>query len=204
MELIWYTAMSMDGRIAGPDDDMSFLTTIESGDDEDADAEFAEFVASIDGVLIGGSTMRWLVANGHGWPHGDLPTWLVSRDEHLAAAVGPTEQPLRQLAGEIGDAIDAMVGSGCTRAWLCGGGSIAGQALAADRVDEVIVTVAPVALGGGPSLFDSSQPLQQHRFQLVEARPYGTSGAARLRWKRHVKPALNVVLPVPRTNPATM
>ena len=42
MHVIWYTAMSIDGRIAGPGDDMSFLDSVQ-GDGEDSD--FADFIS---------------------------------------------------------------------------------------------------------------------------------------------------------------
>jgi riboflavin biosynthesis pyrimidine reductase len=169
MQVLWYTAMSMDGRIAGAADDMSFLSTIDSAGEPDEE-------------LIGGSTLRWLVAGGHGWPHGDLPTWLMSRDEHLLVAVGETDQPIRQRAGELAPVLDEIEAAGHDRVWLCGGGDVAGQALALGRVDEVIVTVAPTVLGAGPSLFDAAE-LPANAFELVEARRYGTQ-SVRITWRR--------------------
>jgi riboflavin biosynthesis pyrimidine reductase len=180
MQVLWYTAMSMDGRIAGAADDMSFLSTIDSAGEPDE--EFPQFVEGIDAVLIGGSTLRWLVAGGHGWPHGDLPTWLMSRDEHLLVAVGETDQPIRQRAGELAPVLDEIEAAGHDRVWLCGGGDVAGQALALGRVDEVIVTVAPTVLGAGPSLFDAAE-LPANAFELVEARRYGTQ-SVRITWRR--------------------
>lgn len=180
MQLIWYTAMSMDGRIAGTDDGMEFLSTIDAIGEPDG--AWDEFIASIDSVLIGGSTLRWLVAGGHGWPHGDLPTWLMSRDEQLAGALGELEQPLRQRQGDLAPVLDEIADAGCERTWLCGGGDLAGQALAIDRVDEVIVTVAPTVLGAGPSLFDAPD-LPERRFELEQVRRYGAHGA-RLHWRR--------------------
>jgi len=45
----------------------------------------------------------------------------------------------------------------------------------------VIVTIAPVALGSGPALFDADR-LPRRTFDLVECRSIGS--AARLRWLR--------------------
>lgn len=180
MRLIWYTAMSMDGRIAGAGDDMSFLSTIDSTGEPDD--EFPAFIAGIDAVLIGGSTLRWLVDGGHGWPHGDLPTWLVSRDTQLRARVGNVERPIHQRSGDLGPILDEIAADGHERVWLCGGGDVAGQALVLDRVDEVIVTIAPTALGNGPSLFDTAG-MSQHAFTLEDVRRYG-SNSARLVWHR--------------------
>jgi riboflavin biosynthesis pyrimidine reductase len=50
-----------------------------------------------------------------------------------------------------------------------------------DRLDEVIATVAPTALGAGPALFDG-RPLALRSFELIECRSAGS--AARLHWVR--------------------
>jgi len=181
VEIVWYTAMSMDGRIASTENSIDFVETL-SGSGAD---DFGMFMSDVDAVLIGAGTLRWLVGHGRGWPHDDVPTWLVSHDEGLAESVRPTRAPLVRVAGDVLPAIDAMEQGGRRRAWLAGGGSVAAQVLALDRLDEVIATVAPTALGGGPALFDARE-LPRLTFDLVECRPIGN--AARLRWVRRRKP----------------
>jgi riboflavin biosynthesis pyrimidine reductase len=177
MEIVWYTAMSMDGRIASADGSLDFLDVLSGSGGND----FGEFIGGVDGVLVGAETLRWLIAHGHGWPHDDLPTWLVSHDAALADSVQPTRAPLRRVEGDLTPAIDEMERSGLRRVWLAGGGSVAGQVLELDRLDEVIATVAPIALGLGPALFDApALPLRP--FELVECR--STGAAAGLRWVR--------------------
>lgn len=73
MELVWYTAMSMDGRIASAGDDLSFLSYVDSRGEPDD--EFDSFVAGVDAVLVGGGTMRWLLRQGHSRPTSGKPTW---------------------------------------------------------------------------------------------------------------------------------
>ena len=177
MHVIWYTAMSMDGRIADAQHSLDFLSTI----DGDSGDDFVAFLATIDAPLLGANTMRWLLRGGHGWPHDDLPTWLLSHDEALVRDIGTTRAPLRRVDGSIDVAFDQMIAAGHERIWLCGGGDVASQALQADRIDEVVVTVAPTALGAGPSLFDGAA-LPMRRFHLAEGRAMGD--AARLRWVR--------------------
>jgi len=77
-----------------------------------------------------------------------------------------------------------MEQSGRRRVWPAGGGSVAAQVLALDRLDQVIVAVAPTALGAGPALFDGDG-LEGRTFELVESRQVGA--AARLRWVRSVQ-----------------
>jgi len=177
MQVVWYTAMSMDGRIASADHSLEFLDAITDAGPSD----FDEFIAGVDGVLLGANTLRWLVRHGHGWPHDDLPTWLVSHDEALAESVRPTRAPLVRVAGGLIRAIETMEQSGLRRVWLAGGGSVAAQVLELDRLDEVIATVAPTALGSGPALFDGTG-LPRRTFDLVECRSIGSW--ARLRWVR--------------------
>lgn len=178
MHVVWYTAMSMDGRVADGANSLDFLDTIQGG--EDPLEEFPQFLSTIDAVVIGATTLRWLLDGGHGWPHGDLPTWLLSHDASLLDRVGPTEQPIRRFEGDAATLFAEIESQGHQRVWLCGGGVVAGQALAADRIDEVIVTVAPTALGDGPALFEAPG-LPRRRFDLVEARRMA-GNAARLRW----------------------
>lgn len=180
MRIIWATAMSMDGKLAGAGHDLSFLDTID--DQGEAMAEFSRFLATIDAILLGAETLRWLLREGHGWPHGDKPTWLVSHDPGLVERVGRTEKPMRRIEGDIQRALTELEASGAGRVWLCGGGSLAGQLLAMDRIDDVEVAVAPVALGAGPALFgDSPQVLR--KFRVVECRPLFGS-AVSIHWTR--------------------
>jgi riboflavin biosynthesis pyrimidine reductase len=78
--------------------------------------------------------------------------------------------------------LDDIAEAGHERVWIAGGGDVAGQALAADRIDEVILTVAPTVLGAGPSVFDCPA-LERRLFTLAECREYGR-GAVRVRWLR--------------------
>jgi riboflavin biosynthesis pyrimidine reductase len=177
VKVVWYTAMSMDGRIATSDGSLAFLELIGPGVERD----FDEFVETIDAVVIGAATLRWLLDGGHGWPHDDLPTWLVTHDESLVERVGETRAPFMRREGDVAGVFGEVEAAGHERVWLAGGGHLAGQALAARRIDEVVATVAPTVVGAGPALFEA-HGLRRNRFELVEARDLG-GDAARLTWR---------------------
>lgn len=182
MYVIWYTAMSMDGRIASPDNSLEFLDTIEPGPaSENGDTSFDDFVASVDAVIAGATTMRWLLDRGHSLPAAGKPTWIVSHDASIIDRIGATDVPVRRFEGDLAALFLDIEAQGHDRVWLCGGGDVAGQALAIDRIDEVVVTIAPTVLGSGPALFDAS-PLPLRRFRLTECRADGS--AAKLTWQR--------------------
>ena len=81
MHVVWYTAMSIDGRIAGPGDDMSFLDSIDGTGEE---RDFEDFIASIDAILVGSGTLRWLHGQGH-----DLPPVPLSPGSPALSPSGP-------------------------------------------------------------------------------------------------------------------
>ena len=175
MEVVYYTAASIDGRVAGPGDDLSFLEASSGPSDWDA------FIADVDAVVVGGNTVRWLLRGGHGWPHDDLATWLVSSDAGLVEQIGETRAPLARHEGELEPMFREIEAAGHERVWLVGGGTVAAQALAAEAIDELIVTYVPAVLGAGPALFEGPAGAGRS-LTLVECERRG--GNARLTWRR--------------------
>jgi riboflavin biosynthesis pyrimidine reductase len=187
MHVVWYTAMSIDGRIAGPGDDLSFLDAVDGAGEE---RDFDDFIAGIDAIVVGGGTLRWLHSRGHDLPHRGLPIWLLSHDEELAARAARADAagtPVTRAEGDVAVVLDGIAAAGHERIWIGGGGNVAGQVLAAGRLDEIILTVAPSVLGAGPSAFEHPG-LAANRFELAECREYGR-GSVRLRWLPAARPA---------------
>jgi riboflavin biosynthesis pyrimidine reductase len=84
--------------------------------------------------------------------------------------------------GDLAPLLDEIEASGAGRVWLSGGGNLAGQLLALDRIDEVQVTIAPVPLGAGPSVL-GEQPLASRAFEVAECRVVA-GNAVWIRWVR--------------------
>jgi dihydrofolate reductase len=90
------------------------------------------------------------------------------------------------FSGEVGDLVRELEEAGLQRVWVIGGGNVVGQFLAADRLDELIVTLAPTFVGRGPSLADGEFPMR--RFHLVRVdRAEGDDGVT-LRYEREHAP----------------
>ena len=173
--IVYYAASSLDGRIAGPDHDLSFLETLAGGPGDD----YERFYADVDSLIMGAGTWEFIVRHGS-WPYTDKPTWLVTRTrspEELPAAAGSVET----FAGEVAELVRLIEERGLKRTWLIGGGDLAGQLLAADLLDELILTVAPTFVGRGPALADGEFDLR--RFKLTELSRFGDDGV-RLRYER--------------------
>jgi dihydrofolate reductase len=165
--LVYYAALSLDGRIAGLDHDLAFLKTLEGGPDRD----YENFIAGLDSLIMGARTWDFMVAHGS-WPYAGKPTWIVTHAEELAEL--PGAEPVERFAGDLAELVRLLESRGLKRTWLVGGGDLAGQLLAADLLDELILTVAPALVGAGPALADGAFPLR--RFTLTRLERFGDDG----------------------------
>ena len=166
--IVYYAALSLDGRLAGPDHDLSFLQTLSRGPEGD----YERFYESCDSLIMGGGTWEFMVRHGS-WPYAGKPCWLVSRS-HTPDEL-PEAEPVETFAGDLRDLVALIEGRGLKRTWLIGGGDLAGQLLDADLLDELILTFAPTLLGQGPALADGAFPLR--RFRPVRVEHHGETGA---------------------------
>ncbi|MFV3305750.1 dihydrofolate reductase family protein [Pseudomonas sp. NY15181] len=169
--LIYFVAASLDGYIARPDGSVDWLEGYDSATD---DYGYGAFYASIDGLLMGRATYLHCLDQGD-WPYPDKPSLVLTRANHL-----PVASPRVELMHcPPSEALEALQAKGCQRIWLVGGGSLAGNFLAAGLLDEVIVSIIPHLLGAGIPLF--SIGLEQ-RLQLLEQRSF-PSGIVQLRYQ---------------------
>ncbi len=99
----------------------------------------------------------------------------------------PAPHAVEPFAGDPAELVRTIAARGLQQTWLVGGGDLAGQLLAADLVDELILTVAPTLVGRGPTLADGEFPLR--RFTLTELERFGEDGV-RLHYER--RPASRV------------
>jgi dihydrofolate reductase len=155
--IVAYLASSVDGYIAGPDDDMGWLPEL------DGDVTgYQDFFRDVGAVVMGRRTYEWIDDLGE-WPYGDVPAYVLSTSlpEGRADHVTITPGPVTDLAMTLRD------GEGT--AWLVGGGGLFAAFAAADLIDVWIVTVIPVMLGAGVPMLPAHGEAYQ-RLELVETR----------------------------------
>jgi len=142
---IYYVAASLDGLIAGPGDDLSWLDTyIGQGEDYG----FRELIDSIATLVMGANTYEQILKFGQ-WPYGDKPTYVAAKRE-LPLAEGAD---LKFRTGSSSALLDEIKRESHGDIWLVGGGALAGDMLAQGLLDEVRLFVIPVLLGAGVPLF---------------------------------------------------
>jgi dihydrofolate reductase len=174
MQIVYYLAASLDGRIAGPGHDLSFLQTLSGGP---TGYGYDEFIAEVDGLVVGASS--WDFMKDYPWTYGERPVWVVTHREDVPRVEGAD---MHVFSGDVADLVGELESAGLQRVWVIGGGNVVGQFLAADRLDEVIITLAPTFVGRGPAVADGELPLRRFRLVGVERRE-GDDGVT-LRYER--------------------
>ncbi|MEV0331456.1 dihydrofolate reductase family protein [Nocardia sp. NPDC050717] len=170
MTTTYYTATSLDGYIADPDNSLDWLMAVPEADGATGDVD--EFLRDVGAICMGATTYEWMVANHppEVWHehYGDRPAWVFTHRKlpeipganlrFVAGAVEPVHQQMSAAAGDRG-------------VWIVGGGELAGQFADAGLLDEVILGVAPVALGGGAPVFP--RRILADRLRLVDVVRFG-------------------------------
>lgn len=161
-----YIAMSLDGFIAGPNDELDWLgDPSPDGDLPEGVLGFQGFLDQVGAMVMGRRTYD-VVAGFDGWFYGDLPI-LVPTSRPLE----PVRPTVRAVSGTIDGVLDEALSVAGGRDVYVDGGQLVRAALDAGRVDELVVTVVPVVLGAGLPLF--AGVTRRHALRFVSHRDYG-------------------------------
>lgn len=187
---IYNTATSIDGYIADSGNSLEWLFGVEGGHPDDPAAqegpldEFGEFMAGVGAVAMGATTYEWLVdherlADEPGrWPYAQ-PTWVFT---HREPPVVPGAD-IRFVSGDVAPVHAEMAeAAGGKDRWIVGGGELVGQFFDAGLLDRIVLSAAPVFLGGGAPLLP--RRILSDRLELVEARAAGQFASLTYRVRR--------------------
>jgi dihydrofolate reductase len=150
----YYTATSLDGFIADPDNSLDWLFTRKREDD--GLLNYDHFIAEVGALAMGATTYEWILDHEFSdkdpadwnWPY-DIPCWVFT---HRQLPVVPNAE-IEFRSGDVAPVHEEMVQAARERnVWIVGGGDLAGQFADAGLLDEVIVMIAPVTLGAGAPL----------------------------------------------------
>ncbi|POM27519.1 hypothetical protein BTM25_19350 [Actinomadura rubteroloni] len=149
-KILYSCTASLDGFIAGPGGDMSWLTDLIG-----PNPAVADVIAEIGALLIGNRSFRGDdphrgtekegKAFGGGW---DGPQFVVTHH------VPEMSVPEVTFVGDVASGVAAAKAAAGDKYVNVIGADIARQCLAAGVLDEVLVMTAPILLGDGVRLFD--------------------------------------------------
>ena len=172
--LIIFIATSLDGYIAKPNDDLSFLKLVEK---QGEDYGYAEFTATIDTIIVGRKTYDWVlkeIGASH-YDNGDRNVYVITRMER------PSVGKITFYTGNLTELVHQLKAGVGKNIYCDGGAEIINELLNEDLIDELIISVVPVLVGNGTRLFKDNRPEQ--KLELVDTKAFDT-GLVQLHYKR--------------------
>lgn len=170
-----YIATSIDGFIAKPNNDLSFLKRVEK---EGEDYGYAAFTDTIDTIVLGRKTYEWVV-NEIGAAHyenGQRDIYVCSRTPRTAS--GRTTF----YSGNPVDLITELKAKPSDKHIYCDGGAeLIHTLLQHELIDELIISIIPVLLGNGVRLFKEGAPEQN--LELLSSKAFDT-GLVQVHYKK--------------------
>jgi dihydrofolate reductase len=171
--IVGYLAMSLDGFIAGPDDELEWLERPrESGlplatgawaATKPQGLEFDDFLASVGCIVMGRRTYDVVAGFDGPWPYGDTPL-LVATSRPLASGRDTVEAVSGAAADTIARAQELAAGNDV---YVDGGATIR-AVLEAGLLDHLVLTVQPTAIGAGIPLFSGLAVPAEFAVEKVE------------------------------------
>jgi dihydrofolate reductase len=152
----YQVACSLDGFIAGPDDDFDWIPP-------EPHFDFEALYAQFDTLLMGRRTYEIVKASGESFRGKEI---LVA-----SRSLRPSDHPGLEV---VGDGLEARIrelrtGPG-SDIWLYGGGALFSTLLAWDLVDTVEPAIIPILLGGGVPFLPA--PAVRRRLKLAGSSAY--------------------------------
>ena len=166
----YYTATSLDGFIADPDNSLDWLFTQKR--EPDGPLNYGEFIAGVGALAMGSTTYEWILDHESGkWPY-DVPCWVFTHRELTVVPGARVELTSADVATVHSEMLEA---AGARNVWIVGGGELAGQFADAGLLDEVLVMIAPVTLGAGAPLLPGRSSCASRTWgETVTSRAPGT------------------------------
>ena len=159
MKITLQLAVSLDGYIARPDGSFDWCFT-------DQDYGMAGFFASVDAVIMGRHSYD-LTRKLHERLDPAKRYYVLSR-----RGLRADEENVEVFSGDVADLRLRMVEDDVRHAWLFGGAEVCGQFAQEGLIDECMIAVHPLALGGGVPLFRGLQ--RDLRLKLLDTRIFDT------------------------------
>jgi dihydrofolate reductase len=142
-KVILYIAASLDGFIAGPDDNLDFLSIVEKPGE---DYGYEDFITSIDTAIMGKRTWDWVKEHAPDYMPG-FTTYVYTRSPR------PTEGNHIFYTDNLCELVRKLKSGTGKNIFCIGGGMVIDILMKEKLIDEIVLSIIPVILGGGTPLF---------------------------------------------------
>lgn len=163
-KIVCYIAESLDGYIATEDDSLDWLFKVEG----EGDAGYADFMETIDTVVMGRRTYDWVMEMEKGeYPYVGIKSYIYSRSVPAGKPFGDVEF----IDTEIPIFADKLKSTPGKNIWVIGGSELLAAFMEAGLIDEFVISIAPVVIGSGIPLFKKSGLMTEYK--LKDVKRYG-------------------------------
>jgi dihydrofolate reductase len=151
-KVILYIATTLDGYIAQPNDDLSFLDIVAQ---EGEDYGYFGFVDTVDTMIMGRRTYEWVLQQVPEMPHPEMQHLIITRTAR------PSVGNLTFYTGSLPELIANLKKETGKHIFCNGGAEIVNELLRHQLIDELIISVIPILVGNGIKLFQDGRPVQR-------------------------------------------
>jgi dihydrofolate reductase len=171
-KVILYISMSLDGYIAKPNDDLSFLSIVEKVEE---DYGYSELLSQVDTIILGRKTYDWVIKQVGELPYKDKNVYIITK------TFRPNKGKIVFYSGNLTELIHNLKIQNQKNILCEGGAEIVNELLRKDLIDELIISIIPILVGKGIRLFDENRPEQ--KLKLISVKTF-ESGLIQLHYKR--------------------
>ena len=144
-----FIATSLDGCIADKNGRIDWLHNIPNPDN--LDMGYTNFMQGIDAIVMGRNTFETVCSFDIDWPY-TVPVFVISTS--LQCIPEKFNDKAELVKGELSEIVKQIRTKGFKNLYIDGGKTIQ-SFLNQNLINEIIVTIIPVILGGGTPLFSN-------------------------------------------------
>jgi dihydrofolate reductase len=159
-----FIATSLDGYIADKNGEIDWLYSIPNP--ENIDMGYGEFTGQIDALVMGRTTFETVCGFDIEWPY-QKPVFVLSNT--LEEVPEKFKNKAHLVRGRLNEILKQIHKRGYYRLYIDGGATIQ-SFLKEDLIDEMVITIIPILLGGGTPLF--SELSRKLEFECLRSEVY--------------------------------
>lgn len=171
-KVVVYIAQSLDGYIASENDDISWLSMVETPGE---DYGYGAFVEGVDTVIMGRRTYEKVKDFGEHFIHEGKKCYVVSR------SIKGSDKNVEYYGGDLRELVEELKGQPGKDIFVDGGGETVRSLRNEDLIDEYVVSIIPIMLGRGIRLFPETDREMRSVLILEDCRTY-PSGLVQLKY----------------------